>query len=77
MVDIAEQTDIAAFETETPGSTVLNARLAFQPIPGEDVTLMLDGRNLTDEEVRVHSSFLKDELPRPGRSVRLAVSARY
>jgi iron complex outermembrane receptor protein len=77
MVDIAEQSHVAAFETETPGSTVLNARLAFQPFADEDVTLMLDGRNLTDEEVRVHSSFLKDELPRPGRSIRLAVSARY
>ena len=77
IVDIAEQDRVADFESATPGSTVLNARIAFHPLPDEDITLMLDGRNLTDELVRVHASFLKDELPRPGRSVRLAVSARY
>ncbi|BCW90567.1 putative TonB-dependent receptor [Alphaproteobacteria bacterium SO-S41] len=77
MVDIAEQDDVAAFETTTPGSTVLNAHLAWRPFEGEDVTLLLDGRNLTDELVRVHASFLKDELPRPGRSIRVAISASY
>jgi iron complex outermembrane receptor protein len=77
VVDIAEQTRTADFETATPGSTVLNARLAWRPQDGEELTVLLDGRNLTDELVRVHTSFLKEELPRPGRSVRLAVSAKY
>lgn len=77
MVDIARQTRVAAFETETPGSTVLNARLSWRPLPDQDVTLLLDATNLTDELVRVHSSFLKDDLPRPGRNFRFAVSAKY
>ena len=77
VADIADQARNADFETATPGSTVLNARLAWRPLPDQDVTLMLDGRNLTDELVRVHASFLKEELPRPGRSLRLAVVARY
>jgi iron complex outermembrane receptor protein len=77
LVDIARQNRIADFETPTDGSTVLNARLSYRPIAGQDITLLIDGRNLTDEEVRVHSSFLKDELPRPGASVRFAIAASY
>lgn len=77
LVDIARQTRTAAFETETPGATVLNARLSWRPLPGQDVTLLLDATNLTDELVRVHTSFLKDDLPRPGRAFRFAVSAAY
>jgi iron complex outermembrane receptor protein len=77
MVDISKQDRVANFETETPGSTVLNARLAWHPVPDQDLTIFLEGQNLTDELVRVHSSFLKDELPRPGRNFRLAISAKY
>lgn len=77
LVDIAEQDDVANFETTTPGSTVLNAQIAWRPLPEQDITLLLEGRNLTDEEVRVHSSFLKDEFPKPGASVRFAVAANY
>ncbi len=77
LVDITEQTRVAAFETETPGSTVLNARLAWRPAPDHDLTLLLDADNLTDELVLVHSSFLKADRPRPGRNFRFAISAKY
>ena len=77
LVDIAEQTRTAAFETETPGSTVLNARLAWRPAPDHDITLLLAADNLTDELVQVHSSFLKEDRPRPGRNFRFAISAKY
>lgn len=77
LVDIAKQTRTAAFETETPGSTVLNARLSWRPLADQDITLLLDATNLTDELVRVHTSFLKDDFPRPGRSFRFAISASY
>lgn len=77
LVDIARQSRVAAFETETQGATLLNARLAWRPIPEHDLTLLFDATNLTDQLVRVHSSFLKDDYPRPGRSFRLAISARY
>lgn len=77
-VDTAEQDDVAAGETPTAGSTVLNARATWRPFGRERaISLMLDGRNLTDEDVRVHASFLKDVLPRPGRSVRLALVAQF
>jgi iron complex outermembrane receptor protein len=73
-----EQDRLAPFETPTDDFTFLNASLAFRP-GGEDGawTLRLDGRNLTDELGRVHSSFLKEELPLPGRNVRLTVMAEF
>ncbi len=77
-VDTAAQNDVAFGETATAGSTVLNARATWRPFGRERaISLMLDGRNLTDEDVRVHSSFLKDVLPRPGRSLRLALAAQF
>ena len=33
---------------------------------------LLSGTNLTDEEARVHTSFLKDQAPLPGRDLRLS-----
>lgn len=78
MVDTAEQDRVSGFETTTDGFTFWNASLAFRPM-GEDSTwsLRLDGRNLTDELGRVHSSFLKNELPLPGRNVRLTVLTNF
>lgn len=75
VVDTARQARLAAFETATDGYTFINAGLAWRPT--ENWTLRLDGRNLTDELGRVHSSFLKDELPLPGRNLRLTLLARY
>jgi len=77
-VSVDEQDRLAPFETATDGYTFLNASLAFRP-GGEDSawSIRLDGRNLTDELGRVHSSFLKDELPLPGRNVRLTVLTEF
>jgi iron complex outermembrane receptor protein len=78
VVDTAEQDRLAPFETETEGYTFVNAGLSFRP-GGEDSTwsVRLDGRNLTDELGRVHTSFLKDELPLPGRNVRLTLRTSF
>jgi iron complex outermembrane receptor protein len=74
-VDTAKQDRVATFETETDGYTFINAGLAWRPT--ETWTIRLDGRNLTDELGRVHSSFLKDELPLPGRNFRLTLQASF
>lgn len=77
-VDTAEQNRLAAFETETDGYTFVNAGLSWKPQGDAGAwTLRLDGRNLTDELGRVHSSFLKDELPLPGRNFRLTVLTNF
>lgn len=72
------QDRVAAFELPTDGWTSLNLRLVWRAVPGpQGMDVVLEGHNLTDAEIREHVSFLKDLLPRPGRSLRLAVRARF
>ena len=73
-----EQDEVANFELPTDSYTLLNAYLSWYPM-GRDgnLSLNLQGLNLTDEEARVHTSFLKDEIPLPGRNVRFSVRLTY
>lgn len=72
------QTDTAQGETPTDGGTLLGAELSYRwerTEPG--VLVFLRASNLLDEEVRRHSSPLKDYLPLPGRSLLLGVRAGF
>jgi iron complex outermembrane receptor protein len=71
----AEQDDVASFETSTDSYLTFDARLGFKLAEG--VRLMLEARNLTDEEVRVHSSPLKEIAPQAGRNFRVALKAEF
>jgi iron complex outermembrane receptor protein len=77
VVWVAEQDEIASFELPTDSYTLLNAQAVFRPIADRDVRFILEARNLTDEEARLHTSFLKDLLPLPGRNFRAAVSVAF
>ncbi|MEQ8433885.1 MAG: TonB-dependent receptor [Oceanicaulis sp.] len=74
---VAEQDHTADFETATGGYALLNADLVVTPFNARDVSLILGVRNITDEEARVHSSFLKDQIPLPGRNIRVAIRAAF
>lgn len=70
---IEEQDRVAADETSTPGSTVLNAHLSRRFIAKAFIyDLLLRGTNLTNAEVRNHVSILKDLVPLPGRDISLS-----
>jgi len=69
-----EQDKVAANELPTDAFTMLNAELSWRPGSGSTL-LFLRGTNLLDEEVRYHTSPLKDEAPLPGRS--LAAGVRF
>lgn len=71
------QKRVTAFELPTGRSLVFNASMDWHPLPGQDITLLLEARNLTDEEVRLSTSFLKDVLPQPGRDLRLSLRAGF
>jgi iron complex outermembrane recepter protein len=71
----AEQDDVAAFETSTDDYLTFDARFGIDLT--DNVHLMLEGRNLSDEEVRVHSSPLKDIAPLAGRNFRVALRAEF
>ena len=71
----AEQDDVAEFESATPGYTLVDAHVAWhRDTPGGNAwEVFLDGSNLLDKEARVHTSFLKDLAPLPGRGVAFGV----
>lgn len=64
----ARQDDVAIDETETPGYNMVDANLAYHWDVGQvGWEAFLSGRNLTDADARVHTSFLKDVVQLPGR----------
>ena len=73
----SEQTEIASFELPTDSYTLVNAQIVLRLVADEDVRLILEARNLTDAEARLHTSFLKDLLPLPGRNFRAALSVAF
>lgn len=61
-------------ETETPGYTLVGADVSYRVTRGNfDWEFFARGSNLTDEDARTSTSFLKDVAPLPGRSVTLGV----
>ena len=75
---IAKQEKIAEFETPTNGANVVNLAFTISPPKFDDkLQIVLKGDNLTNEDVREHTSPLKEFLPRPGRNISLSVHYRY
>ena len=72
------QDDIAVFELETEAYNELSAYLGLTLAKRGDassITVFMQGRNLTNDEQRNHSSFIKDFAPARGRTLELG--ARY
>lgn len=75
-----DQDDVAANETPTDGYTRLDAGITWHAVnrdDGSEINLSLIGRNLTDEEIRNHVAFNKDDVVLPGTDIRLVLSMRY
>lgn len=73
-----EQTRTASYETATDGYTMLNASVEYDiASAGVDWVLFASADNITDEEARVHTSFLKDLAPLPGRNFSVGVRAVF
>jgi iron complex outermembrane receptor protein len=73
-----KQDKTAELETATDGYTLLDASVSYRfNLDGQLLTAYLKGQNLTDEEARVHTSFLKDLTPLPGRSVALGLRGSF
>lgn len=69
-VFVDAQRRLAEDELMTDGYTLLNSEVSYQigEAPGT-VRLFLRGTNLTNQEARVHTSFLKDLAPLRGRAM--------
>jgi len=74
----SKQDKISGFESKTDGYTLVSANLNYYVTWGDaDVTVFVKGENLTDEEARVHSSFLKNLAPLPGRNISLGFKTQF
>ena len=74
----AKQSHFASYETQTEGYTLVSASMNYYTtVADSDVTLFVKGNNLTDRVARVHSSFLKDVAPLPGRSFVLGARVNF
>lgn len=72
LLRVFRQDRVAALETATPGYVRLDAGIEYALKPGEGgavTTLFLRGNNLLNEDMRVHTSYIKDFAPLPGRSI--------
>ncbi|MFA7553909.1 MAG: TonB-dependent receptor [Spongiibacteraceae bacterium] len=73
-----EQDKVAELETSTDAYTLVDAELAYTFTDSRgDLTIYLKGSNLTDEEARVHSSFVKDSSPLPGRGFSIGLRSMF
>ena len=69
--DVQDRT--APGELKTQSYVLVNARWSFEPVPDRDLRVILEARNLTDADARLHTSFLKEQVPLPGRNFRAAL----
>lgn len=76
---VAHQNRVARLESETQGYTLMNAEVAFNVKGGRSThyTFFLQGRNLLDSDIRVHTSFLKDTAPLPGRAAVIGIRGTF
>lgn len=73
-----KQDKVAALETKTNGYTILDANINYYIDGiGNDLVVYVKGNNLTDEVAKVHSSFLKDVSPLPGRNFSIGVRGSF
>ena len=66
-----DQTKTTEYETSTEGYTLVNASVDYRLSDTQDWTVYVRANNLFDKEARVHTSFLKDQTPLPGRNFTL------
>ena len=65
------QHDIDVFETPTDSYTFVNANLSYNFYNKENTSwdAFIQGTNLTNQEARLSTSFIKDDVPLPGRNI--------
>lgn len=73
-----KQDDITTYETETDSYTMVNLGASYYFNIGEqDLTAFFKANNITDEEARVHSSYLKSTTLLPGRGFTVGLRGSF
>ena len=74
----AQQTRAGAFETATDSYERVDAGVSYAlAVNDVGTTLFVRATNLTDEEIRSSTSFLRDFAPEPGRSFEAGVRLQF
>ncbi|MCF7751092.1 TonB-dependent receptor [Bacillus subtilis subsp. subtilis] len=78
-VRYSSQKDVAQNEAASSGYTLVDAHLAYRwdRTDSNSYEVFLDGNNLTNQEVRPHTSLLRDYSPLPGRGVAFGIRAFF
>ena len=77
--DVEKQGHIGLNEMPTGGHQMLDLRVtrSFQLGANAEITVSLYGKNLLDEVARNHSSFVKDQVPLPGKNFGIRLSGKF
>lgn len=73
----ASQDNLAEFETKTDSANILNLSFSYAPKNLEHFEIRFMANNITNEEIREHTSVLKDLMPKPGRSLRFGIHYKF
>ncbi|MEN4939273.1 TonB-dependent receptor [Stenotrophomonas sp. TWI1151] len=78
-VRYSSQKDVAQNEEPSNGYTLVDAHFAYRwdRTDSNSYEVFLDGSNLTNREVRPHTSLLRDYSPLPGRGVAFGIRAYF
>lgn len=76
---VMRQNTTAELETTTPGYTLVNVEVSFRikETRSNGIRIFLQGKNLLNEEMRVHTSFLKNFAPLPGRALVVGLRGEF
>ncbi len=76
---VMRQNHVAELETTTPGYTLLNIDMSYRITKTKlnGIRIFLQGKNLLNEEMRLHNSFLKNFAPLPGRALVVGLRGEF
>lgn len=78
VLQVEDQNEVAVLETASKGYTLVNATATCSiPWMEGEMDVFIKGKNLSDEEARRHTSFLKDHAPLPGRALEVGLRASF
>ena len=73
-----DQDKTAEFEEPTDGYTLVNLGVNYTAYAADmEWQVFMRAENIFDEEARVHTSFLKNDAPLPGRNIQLGVRTYF
>jgi iron complex outermembrane receptor protein len=77
--DVERQNNVGLGESSTEGFTLVNADASWSYNFNDSTRLVLTAfaRNLTDERARNHTSFVKDQVPLPGRNLGVRIRLNF